>query len=139
MASSARTSLQLMEYSDPELLHLVNDLADNDGWVAPGAVADEIGISHPFPTRCVISRFAWLVRYGVMERSPEDARYRLTTDGKAAIDAKLRVTQQKALNGMNDEALMQVTQFVTERWRKTNKANSNLIRRQWQYGTGRRR
>ena len=131
-------SLQLLEYSDAELLHIVNDLADADGWVEASAVAARIGIQHENPTRCVISRFSWLCRFGVMHRDPDELRYRLTPEGQAVISAKLRASQMKMLDTLADEALMAVTGMVTTRWRGTNRANAHLVRRAWQHGTGRK-
>lgn len=114
-----------------ELLFRVRDLADEDGWVTSPEVAEAIGLDHPHPSRCVSSRFAWLRRYGTMER--EGRRWRLSQAGVQLVEAVLRKQQRTVLEGMDDAQLFHAMRVMGTRYVEASVPSATLMRREWKY------
>jgi hypothetical protein len=139
-------SLRVTEFSDRELLHILDDLtkegkADSDGWVPVELISERCALRHPNPVRCVVSRFGYMQRshIAVIERKPKELAYRLTGFGFSVVSgAKLTVTQRKALENLPDAKLLAVTGVLTQRYRAGGEQVGTLIRREFTYGTMRR-
>ena len=133
-------SLQLEDFSDVELLHLVLDYQDKDGYVTTGEMVLAIGIDSEHARNCVSSRFSWLKRYGAMEKHPEETnKWRLSAAGRALIGAKLSASEQRLLESMKDEKLLGMARVVTSRYRAAGSVSAQMVRREWIYGTSKRR
>ena len=62
-------SFKLDDYSDRELVHVVVDLANDEGWTSVVDVASRVGLKEH--VQSVTVRFSWMKRYGILERSPK--------------------------------------------------------------------
>ncbi len=83
-------NLKLENYSDREILHLINDLAGPEGWVDVETLAERVGLSpngmseaqlQIHARRCVTGRLSWMRRLsGCVERHEDKERlqWRLT-------------------------------------------------------------
>lgn len=148
----ALSHLRLEDLSDREVLLLMLDLADGEGYVDPMDLADRLDIVGDHPRRVVTSRLAWLKRWGAVEkefatdehgnvlrhRSGEKRttqRYRLTAIGWDMASGQLRAAQEKALAGMDDGQMLLVTQWLTRRARESGTTVATLVRREWTYRT----
>lgn len=136
----APESLRIDDFSDVELLALVNDNADQDGWVKTEEMVLAIGLDVKNATQCVGSRFAWLKRYGAVEKHPTDTlTWRLTGIGRAMVKANLSASEQRMLENLADDKLLSLARGVTNRYRSTTATGAQLMRREWRYGTSKRR
>ena len=136
MASPA--SLSLMEYSDRELLNVVLDHENDEGWVSAPQIVEAIGINHRHALQCVSIRFAWMRRYGVMDRDPKSGLWRLTIEGRQIALGSLTKAQKSAIQGLSKERVMEATRLLTGRYGQVGETASTMMRRAWQNGTGRR-
>lgn len=134
-------ALRLYDMPDRELLHVVNDLADNDGWAAHGALTDRLGINHKHPGNCVGVRMGWMKKYGfiVSEYIDGERHYRLTTNGEQLMKGKLTPSVQKALDKMGEGDMMVLMRETTGRFRTMTPEASTMMRREWQRGALMRR
>jgi hypothetical protein len=145
-------SLTLLDFSDRELLLIVYDVRDPEGWSSARDVA-RINLDHPEPHRPVASRLSWMRRYGAVERefmrdehgnpmrTPNGKlrftqRWRLTDRGMALAQGKLSDTDRQALDRFTDDQLLVVTRWLTERQRESDLVAGALVRREWKHGTG---
>jgi hypothetical protein len=145
----ALESLRLEDYSDRELLLVINDTADEDGWVDALELATRLGLEGDYPRRAVASRLSWLHRYGAVQREHErdesgvvryhrDGRVRytqrwgLTEAGLALAIGQLRKGDESALERLKDEQMILVTRWVQERSHRNGGATmAKLVEREW--------
>ncbi len=150
------TNLKLENYSDRELLYLLNDLAsEDDNWVETTALADRIGLSRNglddeqfrlHAQRCVSVRLGWIARLsGAVEKdterkAPDPTRWRLTDVGNAVVKATISEDLSKRLlDGVTDFAALHALDMLSRRYRGANIGAANLMRREWIFGTHRKR
>lgn len=135
----ARSAI-LDELSDKEVLWVLEDVTDESGYADVHAIADMLGMKHDNPAKCVGSRLSWLRRYGVVEKHKDaPGLWRLTRPGRALIGADLQPGQRKTLEGLTDEQVLALTSIVTDRYRRSNDTAAVMMRREWAYGTSKRR
>jgi len=149
----ALTSLRLEDYSDREVLLILQDLAGPDGWADSLEVAERVGLQTEHPRRTAASRLSWLQRYGAVEREfarDAEGNIRLRRDGKAVHTQRWRLTDRGRLLAMGalttrqrdqleklatDDRLLLITRWLTEVERETDDVASTLMKREWRYGT----
>jgi hypothetical protein len=133
-------SLTIEDFSDVELLALVNEHADSDGYVMTEEMVLVIGLDVENARQCVGSRFSWLTRYGAMEKDPDETgRWRLSAVGRAMVRANLTAAEKRMLENLADDKLLSLARGVTNKYRSTGATGAQLMRREWQYGTSKRR
>lgn len=126
-------SLKLTDFSDRELMFVIDDQASDEGWVTVAQIAEALDLDHDHPHLCVASRFSWLARFGVMERVKK--QWRLTPTGRALLHGTLNKSQTNALENLKPEQLMLATRKMTERYRSGGRVAGTMMRREWVYGT----
>lgn len=126
--------------SDTEVLGIVDDLSKEDGWASTYEVRVQLG-EHPEEVghrTGVPSRLAWLRRYGWLERSDADGRWRLTPVGHAILD---RPSLPKAVAGslgkLNPAQRLTLTRELGQSGNEQAPEVRTAIRRQWQRSLGR--
>lgn len=150
--------MTLWGISDAELLAVVDDLADEQGWATTFAVRLQLGEDPWLPrkgegkTSGVGMRLAWLRRYGWVERGPnvkiesDEAEYgwrwstswRLTPVGHALLDdPDLRPTVEAALAKLNPAQRLRVTREMAESGHTSAPEIRTALRRQWVRSLGR--
>lgn len=134
-------ALRLADMPDRELLHIVNDLADNDGWAAHEDMTKRLGISHKHPGNCVGMRMGWMKKFGfvVSEWFDGERHYRLTQKGRDLMNGKLTTAVQKALDKMGEGDMMVLMRTATGRYRQMSPEAATMARREWQRGAIMRR
>lgn len=146
-----REHLTLLDYSDREFLLLLTDVADEDGYADSLALADRLDLAE---RRSAAQRLSWLARWGAVEREHardhagnikyhrdgrimHTQRWRLTDIGHAIAVGKLKAGQQRSLDGLRDDQLIEVTRWLTSRTRGDSGATvGKLALREWKYGHG---
>lgn len=136
------TSLRIVDYTDRELLHILNDVADEEGWASSEVLANAIGIKPRGkdprgPRRCVAMRFAWMARYGWVRRDPTNTMWRLTKDGEELISGKLRPALKQSLKEMRPADRVMLMREMTTAYRNAPQSAATMYRREWIHGTAR--
>ena len=148
-------SLKLMEFSDRELLLILNDVADHEGYASAVEVAAKLHLDHPRPHQCVSVRFSWLARYGALEREHmrdehgnlmwtgrglprHTQRWRMTAMGRAMAVGALTKTQEAQLGRIGDDRMLMLTRYLSQRARSADPVAAKLVEREWRYSTGSR-
>jgi hypothetical protein len=144
-------SLKLEDFSDRELLLIIHDVRDAEGWSTAKDVAERIDIEHPRPWVPVASRLGWLRRFGATEREfmwdefgnpmytakgeiRYTQRWRLTEAGLAVAHGNINSRQQEQLERFKDDQLLLVTRWLAERQRNGDGVAAALVRREWKHG-----
>jgi hypothetical protein len=141
--------------SDAELLAIVDDVADENGWATTFAIRYQLGEDPWTPrgkgqgrTTGVGIRLAWLRRYGWLEKGgasvkveSEEPEYgwrwsqswRLTAMGHALLDhPELSRAVEKALDGLNPAQRLRMVRELGEAGYATAPEVQAAMRRQWQ-------
>src|SRR5215471_6600756 len=97
-------SFDLYAFSDEELLHLVKDNLDTEGWVTSAELADAIGIPADEENR--------------KKTDPQllPTRWTLTGRGIVVLDATFSKALDEQLHGLKGEALWRLAREVTGRY-----------------------
>lgn len=145
------SNVKLESFSDRELLWLLEDLKDDEGWVTLSDLATRVGL-HPngksdeqlaiYARRCVAVRLAWIKRLtGCVEKSIDRPlpSWRLTVTGEEVLKAKVPDSMLKGLGQMGDFGALTVLDQLARRYRGTDINTANLMRREWSHGTHRKR
>jgi len=130
-------SLALMEFSDRELLNVMLDVEDENGYVTTEQLMETIGLDHKHARSCVGIRLSWMRRYGVVDRH-EKKGWTLTPIGRRIALGALTDEEKKVLRDLTSEQLMEATRVLTGRYQRVGATASTMMRRAWQNGTGRR-
>src|SRR5215469_10043618 len=106
--------------SDTELLGIVDDLADENGWTTTydirlqlGERVDDPGLT-PGRRSGVGGRLGWMRRYGWVERN-DDGAWRLTAMGNVILDhPNLTKAFEKTLENLNPAQRLKVIREIAE-------------------------
>jgi hypothetical protein len=132
-------SLTLADFSDRDLLHALTEAGDDDGWASSEDVARLIGLESERPNNNVGSRFAWLFRFGVMERGNFNGKtyWRLNPAGNDLVfGRKLGKAANKVLDEMTESQRIRVTEAIAKQTPKGTRQAAHLGRRTWQHNFG---
>jgi hypothetical protein len=137
--------LTLLDLSDREVLLIVRDVADSNGYAYSWAVASQLDLRGETASRQVSSRLSWLTRYGALERGEKrhvrrnpDAEptphrgWRLTELGWMIATGKLSKTQERAFEAMKPGALLMATRFISRQIAQAN-GTGKLLDREYRY------
>ncbi len=145
------TNLQLQNFSDRELLHVIDDLAgSNEGWVDVDVIASRLGLSSNglseeqfalHARRCVSVRLSWISRLSntvekdLNRRYPSPPRWRLTEEGSLLVRSKLSASDvEKLEESISDYSALGAVAALSRRYQRTDRGRANLLRREWSYG-----
>lgn len=149
------------ELSDAEMLAIVNDLADENGWTTTYDVRQQLGedpwhsLKVPREQRGPVSgvgmRLAWLKRYGWLEggepvkvyaEEPEygfrwEKSWRLTAMGHALVEnPKLSRAVENALGSLNPAQRVRLAREIGESGHTAPDEIRAALRRQWKRSMG---
>ena len=129
-----RQHLTLLDYSDRELLNLMLDEGDAQGWVESPELARVLGMAKDH-AGSVGQRLGWMRRYGATERKEGTREWRPTPMGRALALGDLTPEQQEMFEHLDPEQLLMLTRQLTRRYSRVGDTAAHLIRREWRYGT----
>lgn len=123
----------LHDYSDRELVHLVADMSDDDGWTRPEEIAERAGIGRE-NARAVAMRLAWMRRYGIVEKNRQHpARWSLTEAGEEMVAGhKLNGGTLLALRKLKDHEIVWASHTLAGRFQEAAAPHAVMTRREWQ-------
>lgn len=146
-----RRDMTLWGISDSELLAMLDDLADENGWTTTYDVRLQLGEDVEASERTGVGiRLAWLKRYGWVEKGDrervESARkhgwewsqsWRLTAMGHALLDdPKLTAAVERALDNLNPAQRLRLTRELGEGGLAAPPEIRTALRRQWTRSAG---
>ena len=126
--------LSIWGISDTELLAIVDDCADENGWTFNLNVRIQMGEDPDAVKHSGVgSRLAWMRRYGWLERNPDDGSHRLTAMGHAILDnPKLSRAVEQALGKLNPAQRLALTRELAEGGKVSPDEVRTALRREWQ-------
>src|SRR5215475_12485422 len=133
MSTNGRRSFDLYAFSDEELLHLVKDHLDAEGWVTSSDLADAIGVPEDEENRLsgIGIRLGWMVRYGVIRKNEQPplhpARYTITGRGIVILEAAFSKNLESQLRGLKGEALWRLAREVSGRVERADEISATLV------------
>jgi hypothetical protein len=143
--------MTLFGISDSELLHIVDDLADENGWATTYDVRHQLGEDLNVSERSGVgSRLGWLRHYGWLEKGERDRvetsdergwrwsqTWRLTAMGDALLDnPKLSAAVEKSLGTLNPAQRLALTREIAESGLGAPAEIRVALRRQWTRSAG---
>ena len=97
-------SLKVTDYTDRELLLILQDVADEDGSATTAELVDRIRIKAPDPDanphyakRCVSARYAAMKRMGYVQRDEDKVKWQITTIGRELAAGRLSKATENML------------------------------------------
>lgn len=135
-----RFDASLWGISDVELLGVVDDLADENGWTTTMDVRTQLGENPEEVGRHsgIGGRLGWMRRFGWVERNPETGEWRLTAMGIALLEnPELNRNVENALAKLNPAQRLRLTRELSEAGHRAPTELRNALRRQWSRSLGR--
>jgi len=149
----AKFDFSLFGVSDTEVLGMVDDLADENGWVTTYGVRQQLGEKPPDRLYNIGQRLGWMRRFGWLEKGERTkveswvgpgwewtSTWRLTAMGHAILDnPNLSRTVENALEKMNPAQRVRLAREIGESGNAGPNEIRAALRRQWQRSMGGRR
>lgn len=127
----------LFDFRDLDLMLMIEERADDDGWAETADLASSLGFDDTLQPLGI--RFSWMRRYGMLDHDARSRAWRLTDGGMRVVEAKLRAAQSRTIEAIPDESLIDVMANVTRRYQQGDPMIATMLRREFLYGTSRRR
>ena len=127
--------VSLWGLSDMELLAVIDDLADENGWTSNHDIRLQLGedIEETGHRSSVPGRVAWMRRYGWLEQNHADSRqHRLNAMGHALLDnPELSKTFANALDKLNPAQRLRLTREISQSGADAPNEIRDALRREW--------
>jgi len=143
----ATEQLRIKDFSDREILAVIADLQNGDGYAKVGDLAPRLfGLSETessletldHAARCVTSRLAWMRRYGLVEKGEEAGFWCISEWGKQLRFTPLGRALSSAITNTPEGSLLELTHQVADRMKERSVAG-RAMRREFQFQVARRR
>jgi len=134
------------EFNDRDLLGIIDDLADDDGWARTIDIRIQIGERIEKGYRSGVGpKLGWFVRYGWVERNIITARrpgnereWRLTAIGRALLEnPKFQAAFERTFKSLNPAQRLMLTKELAEAADAGAQEVRTALRRQWARSLGR--
>jgi hypothetical protein len=146
-SNNGSISLRVTDFSDRELLAIVNDIQNRDGEVDiqivaqtiwPKAASDEDTAWHA--RHCVAIRFAYMRRMGVIDKIPgKHGFWELTEFGIEFVRSRVSAAQKRAISEPSVGQELEIMALVGDLYEKVDEDAATLMRREFQFRAYRRR
>jgi hypothetical protein len=145
----ASSTLQISDFSDREILLAMNDLSPD--YVTVTELSERIfGLNgnddedvRAHAARCVVSRLAWMKRYGLVvsgrEKGDDATRWSLSEVGKALRFTTLGRSLSSAITNTPQNSLLELTHQVADRMQGEGNIAGRAMRREFQHQIKRRK
>lgn len=149
---SGLTRLRNIDFTDRELLFIMDEVADENGLVHPEDVADRLGIEDTdgkrTPAGTVSNRLSWMRRYGLTDRvlpqqiglpKSERARYIITSAGRALMGGRITSAMLKELEkGDPGTELLLMREVSRRAYVNGSVTTAAAVRREWMHNAAMR-
>lgn len=141
MAAGALT-LEIM--IDKDLLYILEECGDEEGYASSNDIAEKIGLKGKYKNQNVGVRLANLKKWGVLEAKIEDGItfWRLNKVGETLMSSASTDKEVKALlNDLDEAQKIAITEMLAKQIasdsRKIGRPTAHLARRAWRHSMGR--
>lgn len=153
MSRTALRALTNQDYQDRELLHILYEEGDNEGWASTEDLGKVIRISHPdgngnvpkkdraaHTHRCIGSRYSYMTSAGWCEKKVEKGVtfWRVTEIGTNLMAGKLTMGLSQSLDRLRPGDRVLVMRELGRAFAHGSKPEGTILRREWAHSTGRR-
>ena len=101
-------------------------------------LAGELGLNGD-GNAVIAPRLSWMRSFGMLTFDDKRRLWRVSDGGERVIEARGRAAAASSIEAVPEEAMVEVMANVMTRYRLGDELNAHLLRREFQYGTGRRR
>jgi hypothetical protein len=101
-------------------------------------LAEAVGLGENGGARAIGIRLAWMKRYGFVSYDEKEHSWALSRGGERVTAAQLSAAKKRALDTIDDEAMVEVMAHVTSRYRLGDPLMAQLLRREFLFGTQKR-
>src|SRR5690348_14995615 len=129
-------SLQLFDFKDRDLLYVLEECYDDEGWATAREVAEKIGIDHKHPANCVGSRFGGMRKLKLLEAKfgKGDTLWRLTDLGEEFLHARdLTKAMQSMLDELDEGRRVILTETLGRQVARESSTGRVLSSRAWRH------
>jgi len=128
----------LYDFRDLDIMYRLAELADSKG-VGSQELAETFGFDPEDGARPLGIRLAWMRRYGMVAYDDGSKLWRLSRSGERVTNAQLLAPELKVVDEMPDEKMVEVMAHVTSRFQRGEPMVGHMLRREFLFGTKRRR
>jgi len=135
----APASLKLSDYSDRELMIIVDEVADeNGGWGSSLDIAKALGMTAETRTNSVGSRLAALRRFGAVDKRHDvsPSEWSLTPIGKTLAFGQPSQARLNLVDSSTPADLLLLTRTLAVRGHTQPEVTRKLVRREWVRSSG---
>lgn len=132
-----RRHASMYDFRDLDIMLTLEERADEEGWAEIGDLASQLGFGDDLQPLAI--RLSWMRRYGILAYDERHHRWRHTDSGLRVVEAKLRAADGRAIDAIPEESLIDVMANVTKRYHSGDPMIATMLRREFMYGTQRRR
>ena len=126
----------LYDFRDMDIMLKI--AAEANGGITSTELAEAIGLGEE-GAQAVGIRLGWMRKYGFVSRDEEHKTWGLSRSGERIAESHLRAAQTKAIEAVPDESMVEVMSHVTARYRHGDPVIAQLLRREFLFGTQKRR
>ncbi len=133
--------LRNQDYTDRELLHVVNDVG-GQGYASVKEIADRLGFTERSQVQAVATRMAWMVRYKYVTKHATEGGYRLSKEGRTLMEGAISPEVEQALAEMKQgDRVVVMRSIASHGFANGSQAGQHMLRREYlhQYANRRRR
>lgn len=153
MPRPALRSLTNFDYQDRELLHILNDEGDNEGWASTEDLGKVVRIAPPegngnatkkeraaHAHRCIGTRFSYMSSVDWCEKKVEKGvtYWRLTDIGRDLMNGRLSEGMMGSLDMLRPADRVLVMRELGKAFTQSGRSSGTILRREWANATGRR-
>ena len=135
---SSELHATLYDFRDIDIMWKIAENTNGRG-VTTAELADEMGFPAEEGNRPMGIRLAWMRRYGMVAYDADNRLWKLSRSGSRVAEAHLRAPALRVFKELPDEAMVEAMAQVTSRVQRGDTMIANMLRREFLYGTQRRR
>lgn len=124
----------LYDFRDIDLMLRLAQEGGEEGWLESNYLAEAVGMRNG-DTKAMARRLAWMRRYHMVEYHEQLKMWRLSPGGVRVTTAHLKAAQERTIQAVPDEALVEVMSHVTSRYMLGDPLIAHMLRREFLYGT----
>lgn len=130
-------SLTNFDMADREILHVVIDAANGQGYAELEDITERLNLDSVYPSRNVSSRLSWMIKYGWVDHHQTHG-YRLTRIGRDLLNGRLTKRLEASLEKMGHGERVALMQSLGASYKRVRDPVKTMMRRQWQHDIQRR-
>lgn len=128
----------LYDFRDLDIMFKIAENTNGNGLTSMD-VAELLGFDAEDGARPLGIRLAWMRRYGMVAFDEGNRLWKLSRGGERVTEAHLRAPALKVVDSLPDETMVEVMAHVTSRFQRGDTMLGHMMRREFMFGTAKRR